>query len=253
MTKQTSEWQTEELSKVFLEGVRGAIPGAQLQFAVIGKIVQLWCANPKSLLDLGCGDGILGGFLLSLFPGAHCHFVDFSEPMLAAARHKLAEMGNATISRGDFSTSQWLECIRGHEPFNVVISGFSIHHQPDARKRALYAEIFDLLSPGGVFLNLEHVSSATPAGQDLFDDFFVDHLHEFHHRAGSASTRPAIANAYYNRPDKKENILAPVELQCQWLREIGFQDVDCFFKVFELALLGGRRHSSPEEDRGSAR
>jgi hypothetical protein len=48
-----------------------------------------------------------------------------------------------------------------------------------------------------------------------------------------------IENMYYQ--DKKENIPAPVEKQCQWLRDIGFQDVDCFFKTFELALFGGRK------------
>ena len=41
--------------------------------------------------------------------------------------------------------------------------------------------------------------------------------------------------------DKKENKPASVEMQCQWLRGIGFQDVDCFFKTFELALFGGRK------------
>ena len=40
---------------------------------------------------------------------------------------------------------------------------------------------------------------------------------------------------------KKENILATVEAQCQWLRQIGFADVDCFLKIFELALFGGRK------------
>ncbi|SPE57295.1 hypothetical protein SBV1_270094 [Verrucomicrobia bacterium] len=32
--------------------------------------------------------------------------------------------------------------------------------------------------------------------------------------------------------------------QCQWLREIGFENVDCYFKVFELALFGGTKRSS---------
>ena len=54
---------------------------------------------------------------------------------------------------------------------------------------------------------------------------------------------PDFAEAYYNRPDKKENILTPVDIQCQWLRDIGFQDVDCFLKIFELALFGGRKTS----------
>jgi hypothetical protein len=45
---------------------------------------------------------------------------------------------------------------------------------------------------------------------------------------------------WYHRPDKTENILALAETQCQWLREIGFADVDCFFKLFQLALFGGK-------------
>jgi hypothetical protein len=50
-----------------------------------------------------------------------------------------------------------------------------------------------------------------------------------------------VARHYYDRPDKSANILAPVERQCTWLREIGFTDVDCYLKVFELAVFGGRR------------
>jgi hypothetical protein len=32
-----------------------------------------------------------------------------------------------------------------------------------------------------------------------------------------------------------------VEVQCQWLRQIGFGHVDCYLKIFELALFGGLR------------
>jgi hypothetical protein len=66
----------------------------------------------------------------------------------------------------------------------------------------------------------------------------------FHRDTTPCKTRQEIEEVYYQRPDKTENILAPVETQCQWLRDIGFQDVDCFFKVFELALFGGRKTSS---------
>ena len=50
-----------------------------------------------------------------------------------------------------------------------------------------------------------------------------------------------LSRTYLERPDKEENILAPVEQQCSWLRDLGFADVDCFFRLFELALFGGRR------------
>lgn len=242
--EQKSKWQTKELTKAFLEGVRGAIPGADLQFAVIGKIADQWCNTPKRILDLGCGNGILGRFLLNRFSLASGLFVDFSGPMLDAARQSTESLPNAAVEKADFGSPRWIEVAKGHGAFDIVVSGFAIHHQPDERKKALYSEIFDLLMPSGVFLNLEHVASATAAGEKLFDEFFVDHLHSFHKNTNSKASHDAIADEYYNRPDKKENILASVEDQCQWLREIGFVDVDCFFKVFELALFGGRKTSN---------
>jgi SAM-dependent methyltransferase len=241
----SSAWQSEELSHAFLEGVRGAIPAADLQLALIGRITDQWLPRVSGFLDLGCGDGILGKFLLSRLPAAHGLLLDFSEPMLEAARANLRDQPRAAIARADFGSPAWLEVARPAAPFQLVVSGFAIHHQPDARKRELYAEIFELLAPGGVFLNLEHVASASPAGESLFDDFFIDHLHAFHARRDPLADRASVARTFYNRTDKTENILAPVEEQCRWLRQIGFRDVDCFFKLFELALFGGRRPLAP--------
>ena len=58
-----SRWQSKELTEIFLNGVRGAIPGADLQLAAIGKITDRWCPAPRRILDLGCGNGILGHIL----------------------------------------------------------------------------------------------------------------------------------------------------------------------------------------------
>jgi SAM-dependent methyltransferase len=163
--------------------------------------------------------------------------------MLGALRKQIGATERATVINADFATPAWVEALHAEGPLDLVVSGFSIHHQPNHRKRDLYAEIYEHLSEDGIFLNLEHVSSATPAGEALFDSFFIDHLVRFHRDANPNKTKPEIEEAYHQRPDKKENILASVETQCDWLRQIGFQDVDCFFKVFELALFGGRKAS----------
>jgi len=239
-----SQWQTEELAKAFLQGIRGAIPGADLQMEVMGKIVAQWKPQPLALLDVGCGDGLLGRLLLKKFPAAQVTFTDFSEPMLAAVRDKLGDPSRATIFQADFSKSSWLKTVAEKGPFDVVVSGFAIHHQPNYRKKKIYAGIHEILTPGGVFLNLEHVASVSDSVEKLFDDLFIDHLLRFHRVAKPDTTRQEIEATYYYRPDKKENILAPIEVQCAWLRQIGFQDVDCFFKIFELALFGGRKASS---------
>ncbi len=246
MSDAKSAWQTAELAATYLRGVRGALPGARMQIQVLGKIVESWIPQPRRILDLGCGDGILGLALRERFPAAELTLADFSPGMLEAAGQKTAGMPGVQLVQADFSGPAWLASLPAGQDWDVVVSGLAIHHQPDRRKRQLYAEIWDLLAPGGVFLNLEHVSSATPAGQVIFDSFFVDHLHRFHQANGDPRGREEVAAELYNRPDKSENRLASVERQCSWLRRLGFDDVDCFFKVFELAIFGGRKPSGQQ-------
>ncbi len=57
-----------------------------------------------------------------------------------------------------------------------------------------------------------------------------------------------IAREFFRRPDHNANVLASVEAQCEWMREIGYRDVDCFFKIFELAVFGGRRPREPKDE-----
>jgi hypothetical protein len=84
---------------------------------------------------------------------------------------------------------------------------------------------------------VEHVASPTPWLEALHDDLFIDHLQAL----DPHTSRQRIAKAYHNRPDKEANLLAPLELQLDWLREIGYTDVDCVLKIFELAVFTGRR------------
>jgi tRNA (cmo5U34)-methyltransferase len=242
MNEQHSKWQTRELAQIYREGVRGAIPGASLQLEVISTIAGVWCPLPSKILDLGCGDGILGRLLLDEHPAVHVIFADFSEPMLERLRNRIGTDNRAAVININFATSAWTKEIELEKPFDIIVSGFAIHHLPDERKRELYAEIFCLLSKGGIFLNLDQVSSATPSISKLFDGFFLENIERFHTNARPDITMHEIEEAYYR--DKKENIPAPVETQCRWLRDMGFQDVDCFFKTFELALFGGRKISS---------
>ncbi|NJO72196.1 MAG: class I SAM-dependent methyltransferase, partial [Oscillatoriales cyanobacterium RM1_1_9] len=60
MTRTDEVWKTATLSKNFLEGVRGAIPLAAEQLDILIRILQLSGSPLKTILDLGCGDGILG-------------------------------------------------------------------------------------------------------------------------------------------------------------------------------------------------
>ncbi|MEM9541266.1 MAG: class I SAM-dependent methyltransferase [Cyanobacteria bacterium P01_E01_bin.42] len=244
--RQDTVWQNPELARTFLEGVRGSIPLAAEQIDIILRIVAQTQPKLDSFLDLGCGDGILGRSLHQQYPHATGIFLDFSPAMLEAAQQNFTEIpNNLKFISGDFGSENWRDRLTSEMEtshlahFDAIVSGFAIHHQSDPDKQRIYRDIFALLKPGGLFLNLEHISSRSPWGETLFNELFIDSLYRFHQTRNDTRTREELAREFYHRDDKDANILAPVELQCQWLENIGFIDVDCFFKIFELALFGG--------------
>ncbi len=239
MDPKDTVWQGEDLTLRYLTGVRGAIPLAQVQLDAMLRLIQWERPLVTAVLDLGCGDGILGQAVLDAYTQANGVFIDFSAPMLAAAKKRLAVYSSrVSLVNGDYGQPGWQSSLDVQQ-FDVIVSGYSIHHQPDTRKRALYAELFDMLTPGGIFLNVEHVASHSTWGREIFDHAFIDAMVAYHQQIGSDQSPEQIAYDFYHRPDKAANILLDVETQCSWLREIGFVNVDCYLKYFELATFGG--------------
>lgn len=235
-------WQEQALAETFLTGVRGAIPFATEQIAMALSILATAEIPIRRVVDLGCGDGAIADAILSADPEVHVTAVDFSAPMLEQAQTRLAKFGDRSqLLQADLYTPDWKTELSS---FDAVLSGYCIHHLPDQRKQALYAEIYHLLNPGGWFLNIEHVASTSAWGEALFNEQMVDRLYAWQQAQGSSLSRQAVATKYVYRADKAANILAPVEQQCQWLRELGFQRVDCYFKFLEVAVFGGMRQIS---------
>ncbi|HKJ32733.1 MAG TPA: class I SAM-dependent methyltransferase [Balneolales bacterium] len=232
-------WKTQDLASIYIEGVRGAIPLPNAQIEILLRIIRSFKPELTSFLDLGCGDGFLGCTLYSHWPDSKGLFVDYSEPMIEAAKSKCESYQNQSrFFVQDFGKADWIHHIAQDFPVDVVISGFSIHHQNNDSKKRLYREIFSkILKPGGIFLDLDQVSSASQDMENVFDDYFLDHVKQFQEKTKANISIDKISEEYYK--DKQNNKLASVKDQCEWLRNIGFTHVDCFFKAFELSIFGG--------------
>jgi len=214
-TKPVNLWTSDEHARDYLERADSISHRNEGESALLEFIPR----TTRRVLDLGTGDGrLLALVRRELVRREHLEIeavaVDFSPAMLEAARKRFAGESSVRVVAHNLD-----EPLPALGKFDAVISSFAIHHLVHERKRALYAEIYGLLNPGGVFCNLEHVASPTPR------------LHqEFLERIG-----------FTVETEDPSNKLLDVETQLGWLREIGFADVDCGWKWRELALLVGRR------------
>ena len=177
-------------------------------------LVDHVASGVRRVLDLGTGDGRLLALLAHERPGLRGVGLDVSELMLEAARARFAAEERIELVQHDLA-----DPLPNLGRFDAVVSSMAIHHLEHERKRELYAEVFDVLEPGGVFANFEHVSSPT---QRLHVAFF------------------AAIGEPLEHEDPSDRLL-DVETQLGYLREAGFTDVDCYWKWLEMALLIGVR------------
>jgi cyclopropane fatty-acyl-phospholipid synthase-like methyltransferase len=240
---QAEVWKDRAVAAAFLEERSLLIPDRPRQLDVLLRLLHAAPRPVRHILDLGAGDALLLATVLDACPQASGIALDFSPLMLEQARQRLARFGDrAATVEADLATPAWKSGLAG--PFDAIVSGFAIHHLTHERKRALYGEIFGLLATGGVFVNSEHVASATPWLEERFDDAMAEHLWQRRRERGEDVTLEQVKREFLERPDRAANILALVEEQCAWLRELGFAHVDCFWKYFELAIFGGFRAPS---------
>ena len=122
------------------------------------------------------------------------------------------------------------------EDFDLIISSLSIHHLSDEEKRKLCQQVYTALKEGGAFINIDQIRGETAYLQDLYWALWLRHT-----RANSTPEEQIQESIERRTAYDQDALLAD---QLGWLRETGFENVDCVYRHTFVGVFLGMKNLS---------
>lgn len=234
-----SLWADAEFAREYRDNAEVYIIERRRLLAILQSFYRNFLddGRPKTMLDLGCGDGILTHEILKIDSSVSAILVDGSEDMLNNARERLKAFKNMHYIRASFQDIMGND-ILGRD-FDFVVSSFAIHHLTKEGKRSLFKKIYAYLNPGGFFVNIDVVLSPSDALEQWYMSLWREWIEERKlslHLQGNYYDD--VVRRYKDNTDNKPDTLND---QLKALKSIGFKDLDCFYKYGLFAMYGGKK------------
>ena len=164
-TLDTAAWQAswDRQQEVYM-------PDREERIAAMLDAVEAIAENPEPrILDLAGGTGTITLRALARFPRLRSTLVDLDPVLLTIAESTLLERsldpadGRTGVVAADLNDPSWAKTLP-HKPYDAVLTATALHWLAPERLTVLFGEIRDVLRPGGVFINADHLTDdALPA------------------------------------------------------------------------------------------
>jgi len=230
-------WSSNE-TELFVQYGDAFVPRRREQVAVICALLD--SLPQATVLELACGEGILTAEILREHPPVVVTAVDASAAMLAAARRRLAPFGSrASLIEADLTDESWRTGWYG-----AAVTSLAVHHLDDAGKRAMMRAVYELLSPGGVYVQADLMLPATPVATAVAAALWDTSVeHQSLALYGGDDAHAAFLHARWNTfrfPDPVDHPATVVD-QLSWLADAGFVGVDVPWAFAGHAILTATR------------
>jgi SAM-dependent methyltransferase len=227
------------------------------RFATIARVVAAVCAdvpNPR-VLDLAGGTGSLAEAVLAELPRAQVVIVDKDPVLTAIAEDQVPERPGSTVACLDLDDPAWVSDGRvAGKPYDAVVSSTALHWlQPGVLAR-VYWQLADLVRPGGIVLNGDHLlydeitqptlhgvaarddervqAAAFDAGVDTWDDWWAAVEAVPHYEEALARRAEAWGDSLHTPPPK---VTAGFHLEA--LRSAGFRETGTVWRYLDDVVL----------------
>lgn len=233
------DWNEDD-SRLYREIAAVAVPRRDEQTAAIVALAPFAAEDEFAIVELACGEGLLGEALLRAYRRARYLGLDGSDSMRRETASRLAPFrGRASVGQFDIASPDWLPRAEGA---GLVASSLCVHHLDGAGKRALFAAVFERLAAGGALLLADLVEPARSEARAWFADSWDRSVGEQSlAHSGSDTLLRRFGDTrwnYYRYPDPIDRPSGLFE-QLLWLGQVGFTGVDCFWMSAGHAVYGG--------------
>lgn len=227
----------------------------ELRFQSMLDVLRLHLPESFHVLDLACGPGSLADRVLRAFPRARVTAVDYDPVLLRLAGNVLAEYGDrATVVDTDLVRADWAEPLAG-ERIDAVVSSTALHWLSPSQLLRVYTALADLLPPGAVFLNADHLRYGP--GNETLGALSERHDAEVQRTAFAAGAdtwdawyelawaqpgmTPLAAEREQRFADRPPQPLAPLHFHLSALRTAGFAEAGTVWQYLDDYVVFARR------------
>jgi tRNA (cmo5U34)-methyltransferase len=226
-------WQSPETVRNWAAEAERREPKHTAQRRLMALLLPFSEGEAFTFLDLGAGTGAASRAILARHPRSTAILADFSAEMMRAGERDMQPFtGRYRHVEFDMLAGEWPEAIPA--VVDAVVTSMCVHHLPDERKQGLFAEIFARLAPGGWYLNYDPVRADDPvveaAWQRASDLDDPETARKRLHRTPEEQTRW----------DNHVRYIIPLDQQLGYLRAVGFQGIDVYWKQLDTVIYGGR-------------
>lgn len=179
-------------------------------------------AQPKRILDLGAGTGLLSYFWYQHYPESEYILVDIADDMLDVARKRFAGLDNVSYQVHDYLNGL------PEGDFDIIISALSIHHLEDKNKIKLFAQIYDKLPDGGLFVNYDQFCGGQPEMDKWFDSYWENQLS----KSGLSDNDIALW-----KERRKLDRECSVEDEVRMISDSQFKTVKCVYSYQKFSVI----------------
>jgi SAM-dependent methyltransferase len=133
------------------------LPEREARFNAMLDVLEFTLSGNLAALDLACGPGAISQRLLKRFPQAQCIAVDLDPVLLAMGQNVLGDAnGRLRWVEANLMDGDWVEKLNVTQ-VDAVLSTTALHWLPGPDLVRVYSQLGQLVRPGGIFLNGDHL------------------------------------------------------------------------------------------------